>query len=122
MPSFLIDEDLPRGLAACRQAAGFEAADVRDVGLRGAPDSVIHEHAVARSLVLLTADLGFSNVLRFPLQHHHGIVVVRFPNEVAVPVLNRAITDALSDLALDDFGGTLVVIEPGRTRVRRHHQ
>ena len=121
MPSFLIDEDLPRGLAASLQAAGFEASDVRDVGLRGASDSAIHEYVISRSLVLVTADLGFSNILRFPLQCHYGIVVVRFPNELAAPKLNRAITDALSDLGLDDFAGTLVVIEPGRTRVRRHH-
>ncbi|WP_334111040.1 DUF5615 family PIN-like protein [Thermodesulfitimonas autotrophica] len=35
---FLVDEDLPRSTAKALSAAGDEALDVRDVGLRGAKD------------------------------------------------------------------------------------
>ena len=45
MLRFLVDEDLPRTLAQDLNAAGFEAQDVRDVGLRGKSDHEILELA-----------------------------------------------------------------------------
>lgn len=47
MPKFLIDEDLPRSLARGLREHGLEAADVRDLGLRGAPDERIWEAVIA---------------------------------------------------------------------------
>ena len=38
---FLVDEDLPRSVAPLIRELGYDADDVRDVGLRGAPDSEI---------------------------------------------------------------------------------
>jgi len=60
---FLVDEDLPRSLARDLRAAGLDAQDVRDVGYRGRPDRDAIELAVSEGRVLLTADLGFGNVL-----------------------------------------------------------
>jgi len=46
-------KDLPRSLAQQLQAAGLEAVDVRDVGLRGHPDDDIAQYASSRELVVL---------------------------------------------------------------------
>jgi len=120
MLAFLIDEDLPRELAVRLRTAGFGATDVRDVGLQATPDAAIYQYAVAHTLAILTADLGFSNLVRFPLQEHHGIVVARFPNEIPAPSLNRMRTEAIGALDLDNLQRTLVILEPGRTRIRRY--
>jgi predicted nuclease of predicted toxin-antitoxin system len=101
------------------RAAGFEAKDVRDVGLRGHSDQEVFEAAQSRRLILLTADLDFSNTLRFPLGQHHGIFVARFPNDISSETLNRAILNAAQDLAAEDVRGAIVIIEPGRLRLRR---
>lgn len=95
MPGFLVDEDLPRNLAALLRNAGFEAHDVRDVGLRGSSDSDVFAYAQTHGLCLVSADLEFGNLLLFPLGAHHGIVLVRFPNEVSVLTLNQAILAAV---------------------------
>ena len=42
---FLVDEDLPRSLAGELRAAGVDAADVRDVGLRGRTDEEVLAYA-----------------------------------------------------------------------------
>ena len=120
MLAFLIDEDLRRELAVRLRTAGFDATDVRDVGLQATPDAAIYQYAVTHTLALLTADLGFSNLVRFPLEDHHGIVVARFPNEIPAPSLNRILTGAIGALGLDSLQQTLVILEPGRTRIRRH--
>lgn len=38
MPTFVIDEDMPRSTAGVLAESGHEALDVRDCGLRGADD------------------------------------------------------------------------------------
>jgi predicted nuclease of predicted toxin-antitoxin system len=53
--------------------------DVRDVGLRGQGGDAVFGYAQSKGLVLVTADLGFANVLRYPVGAHCGIVVARFP-------------------------------------------
>jgi len=98
---------------------GFEAEDVRDVGLRGSPDEAIFERAQTQNQVILTADLGFGNILRFPLDQHHGVLVARFPNETSTEILNEAIVAAIRDLHSDEIDGHLLIVEPGRVRLRR---
>ncbi len=119
MARFLVDEDLPRALARVLREAGLEADDVRDIGLRGVSDQMIHGQAASRGAVLLTGDLGFANLLQFPLGSHPGIVVTRFPSTSPTIVLIQATLSALRSLSEDDLAGNLVIIEPGRIRLRR---
>lgn len=119
MAGFLIDEDLPRTTAAALRQAGHTAIDGRDVGLRGHGDDDVFAYAQAHGLTLVTADMGFANILRFPLGTHAGIVVLRVPNEVSTDQLNRLLVSALAGLGTEDLRGALVIVEVGRTRIRR---
>jgi predicted nuclease of predicted toxin-antitoxin system len=58
MARFLVDEDLPRSTTSELVAAGHDAVDVRDCGLRGAPDEKVHERAIADARALVTGDLA----------------------------------------------------------------
>jgi predicted nuclease of predicted toxin-antitoxin system len=119
MPRFLIDEDLPHLLASLLLKKGHESGHVRDLNLRGSPDSRIYEVAQQRQAVLVTGDADFGNLLRFPLGAHFGIVVIQFPTVMRTRELAEQIATALS--ALDDvaFKGNLIILEPGRVRIRR---
>jgi predicted nuclease of predicted toxin-antitoxin system len=119
MARFLVDEDLPRSLAPFLTAAGLSADDVRNRELRGQPDDEVFRHAVAQGFAVLSGDLGFGNIVRFPLGTHHGIVVARLPNDWPVGALNKAILAGLRGLTDEEITGNLVVIEPGRVRLRR---
>ncbi|HVB27350.1 MAG TPA: DUF5615 family PIN-like protein [Mycobacteriales bacterium] len=122
MPSLLIDEDLPRShapAALALRSAGFAAEDVRDVGLRGQSDEQVFDYAQAHDQVLVTADMGFANILRFPPGTHAGIVVLRVPGELPTSAANRELLRALTDLAREDLTGLLVIVEVGRTRLHR---
>jgi len=44
------------------EAAGFEALDVRDCGLRGKSDKEIFDFAQKSCAVILTGDAGFGNI------------------------------------------------------------
>lgn len=115
---FLVDEDLPRSTARALRAAGYRAEDVRDVGLASQPDTMIFAHAQAHEQTILTADMGFANIVQFPLGTHTGIVVTRFPNTLPTAQVNQQILQGLTLLTGRTLTGILVIIEPGRTRVR----
>lgn len=119
MPQFLVDEDLPRSLARALRDAGIEAVDVRDVGLRGRPDDEVFQYAVSSGFALLSGDLGFGNTLRFVPGQHSGIVIARFPNEIPSAILNNSILHALQGLSDGEIRGNLIIIEPGRVRLRQ---
>jgi predicted nuclease of predicted toxin-antitoxin system len=67
MIKFVIDEDMPRSTARALAERGFECLDIRDYGLRGKSDKEIFEFAQREKAILLTGDMGFGNILFFPL-------------------------------------------------------
>ena len=116
----VIDEDLPRSFRAVIKFLGLEVFDVRDIGLRGKSDEDIFNFAVKNKAVLFSADLGFSNILSFPLGSHNGIVILRFPNEIPVEAANEISKKLLSKFSEEDFDGNLIIISPRGIRIRRH--
>ena len=119
MGRFLVDEDMPRSTSVVLREAGHEVEDVRDAGLRGCTDEEVIAYARARGAVLITADKGFANILRFPLGTHAGILVLRMPNQLSVPELNRRLLQALMRMEGEDLRGLLIIVEPHRIRIRR---
>ncbi|MBI5602333.1 MAG: DUF5615 family PIN-like protein [Deltaproteobacteria bacterium] len=120
MPKFVIDEDMPRSTAKLLKFSGFEAFDVRDYGLRGKDDGEIYKFSQTNRAVLLTGDLGFGNLLHFPLGTHSGIFIAHFPNEISTAELNNQIIKAILSLKEDEFNGNLIILEPGKLRIRRN--
>lgn len=116
----VIDEDLPRSLADTLSSLGFTVFDVRDYGLRGSGDDQIFAFAQKQKAVLFSGDLGFSNTLTFPLDKHHGICILRFPNEASVQTITGEVARWLSGLSIDDYIGNLTILAPGKLRIRRH--
>ena len=116
---FLIDEDLPRSLLRILKDQGFEVFDVRDCGLRGESDEAVFCFAQNAQAILFSGDMGFGNLLRFPVGSHFGIVIAHFPNEISSIKLNNHILNALKTLSEDDIKGNLIILEPGKLRMRR---
>ena len=119
MLSFLVDEDLPRSTAQALKDLGHRVFDARDCGLRGCSDDEIFDFAQKEKASVLTGDLGFGNILRYPIGSHFGIVIAHFPNEISNSELNRHITSALRGLSGTELPGNLIIIEPGRLRIRK---
>ena len=117
MAAYLIDEDLPRSLAQYLRAAGVDAVDVRDVRLGGEPDDRILEFARRGQRLVVTRDVSFAS--RLLRTSGTAVVLVRFPSAVTVALLNQAVISAITSLGDEDLAEAVVVIEPGRLRLRR---
>lgn len=98
---------------------GFEAVDVRDVGLRGASDERIAAYAKERGLCLVTADGGFANIRQYPPVEYAGLVVLDLPPRATLPVILRLTREFFTNADLvRDLYGKLAVVAFGRVRIR----
>ena len=57
--TFIVDENLPRDVAAWLRARGNAAQHVSELGLQGRPDSEIWSHASAAAACIVTRDSDF---------------------------------------------------------------
>lgn len=116
--AFKLDENLSRHLKGELVSLGFDVQTVADEGLLSQQDSVIAAAAKREERILLTLDLDFANVVKYPPGSHPGIVLFR-PATFGPQTVNRFVCSFLRNHGLTTLRGCLVVIEPGRVRVRR---
>ena len=119
MATIVVDEDMHRSVAEPLKQLGHRVLDVRDHGLRGASDQEVFAFAQRQGAALLTGDLGFANLLAFPLGSHQGIIVARFPHELSTQRINEEILRGLEGIKDEEIEGSLIILEPGRVRMRR---
>jgi predicted nuclease of predicted toxin-antitoxin system len=91
--------------------------DVRDVGLRGKGDAEVFEFAQRENRLLITCDMGFSNILNFPPANNHGILVVRIPDRESIDTLNREVLRAVQEVG-ENLSRHLAIVEIGKVRLR----
>ena len=120
MPSFLIDENLPRSLAEAPSAAGLFAECVVDnEELRSSADEELMEFARVRGLILISKDREFSDITRYPMGSHPGVVSVRLPNRMRIDEQIRLVVASIVTLDYRDLDGSLIIVEAGKIRIRK---
>ena len=112
-----LDENLDEKLRERIGAAGHDVSTVRGQGLGGATDDALFAICRDEGRALVSLDLDFASVLRFPPEQSAGLVVLR----VRRPLLSLVgeVVDTLV-AALDEkreLHGHLWIVEPGRIRI-----
>lgn len=115
----VVDENLHKSLAKVLYKLGFQIFDIRDFDLRGKSDDVIFRFAQKKKAILFSADLGFSNILRFPLGDHYGICILRFSNQTSTDEINERVEKLISKVPKKEFEGSLIIISPKKIRLRK---
>jgi predicted nuclease of predicted toxin-antitoxin system len=113
-----LDENVDFRVAWLLRDAGHELASVQEEALQGEEDQSVYEHCIAEGRVLVTLDLDFSNVLRYPPEPTPGIVVLRGPNDLfgTVRILVRTLIGALATVSPRAH---LWIVEPARLRIHQ---
>ena len=111
-----LDENIDARLAAVLRQAGHDATTVREQELYGTIDPDLYNHCISEGRVLITLDLDFANVLRYPPEPTPGLVVLRGPDDL-FPTVRNLIQTLVNALTTENPTRHLWIVEPGRIRV-----
>ena len=115
-PKFLLDADMPRSSAEAIRSQGFDVEDVRDLGMRYAKDQEIMDYALETGRVVITRDLDYGEILRYP--QHPGAIILRLPTGFIAKEVNEALMDFLSSAKNEILQNAIIIVELGRYRKR----
>jgi predicted nuclease of predicted toxin-antitoxin system len=117
---FKLDEDTPLRLAALLRERGHDADTVQDEGLTGASDATVARAAAQDGRVLVSLDLGFSDIRAYPPGSHPGIIVIRPRGGHGAIAVARVFTALLDSPQFGaDLIGCITIVDPQRIRIRR---
>jgi predicted nuclease of predicted toxin-antitoxin system len=111
-----LDENLGPSVAALFREAGHDVRLTREQGLGGREDSVLIEVCRVEERCLVTLDLDFGQILRFPPSRYAGIALLRLPVPMSQPGLQDAVHALLQGLEKRDIQGKLWIVARGKIR------
>lgn len=116
---FKLDENFGSRTQQLFRTAGHEVQTVRDQRLQGCSDQYLYEVCCSEKLCLVTLDLDFANVIRFPPAKAEGIVVIRVPRNPSLTLLEELVRQFLQALTQASVEKKLWIVEVGRIRIHQ---
>jgi len=116
---FKLDENFGTRTQNIFRLAGFDVQTVGEEGLHGITDSRLFEVCRREHRCLVTLDLDFSNILRFPPGRSYGIVIVRVPVNPSLNLLEEIIRRFLKAAVERPIGRELWIVESDRIRIHQ---
>lgn len=119
---FKLDENFGRRTQHIFQMAGHDVQTTLDEKIQGCPDRQIYEICCAESRCLVTLDLDFSDVTRFPPERGGGIAVIRIPRNPSLAILEKLINLFLQGLTRMSIEKKLWIVETTRIRIHQSEE
>jgi predicted nuclease of predicted toxin-antitoxin system len=116
---FKLDENLGVRTLTVFKTAGHDVQTVSEEHLNGSRDEVLYQQCQREGRCLVTLDLDFSNVLRFPPESTSGVAVLRPSHKPTIVQLEGLARQLLQTLANERLDGRLWIVEPDRVRIHQ---
>ena len=114
---FKLDENFGTRTQQLFRIQGYDVQTVRNQELQGCSDQRLYEVCCAEQFCLVTLDLDFADVIRFPPSQAAGIVVIRVPRNPSLALLERLVRQFLQALTQMSVEKKLWIVEIGRVRI-----
>ena len=118
---FKIDENLPGDVVDLLRSGGFDARHVLDQGMGGSDDVPLAMACVKERRAIVTLDLDFADIRKYPPADHPGIVVLRLAHQDSIHVL-EVFKHVLALLGERSPVGQLWIVDEQGVRVRAQQQ
>ena len=113
-----LDENISCHLKTVLKNLNHDVLTVSDQDLLSQNDITIGKAVKTEGRMLLTLDLEFGDLRKYPPGSHPGIILFR-PRSFGPLAVNRFVEGFVRDTDLDQFNGCVVVVDPSKVRVRR---
>ena len=111
-----VDENLPSQLALKLQNLGHDVCTVQDEGLLGSMDGEIWEAVESESRFLITQDLDFSDIRKFPLRAGSGVLLIRLRTPSRQNLI-ACVDKIFRTESVAEWQGCIVVATERKTRI-----
>jgi predicted nuclease of predicted toxin-antitoxin system len=112
-----LDENLSRHLKPVLSAMEHDVMTVADENLLSRPDTEIALAAKAENRLLLTLDVEFADLRKYPPGSHPGVILFR-PYSLSPISVNKFIADFIHHADLNNLSACVAVVDPTHVRVR----
>ena len=119
MKKIKLDENFPPGSVEIFIKAKINTASVLDQKLSSTPDANLYKVCISEKRVLVTFDLDFANIIRFPSQNTPGIIVCRLRKKTSLAAINLLCNTLVTLITSNDLERKLFIVEHHRIRIRR---
>lgn len=113
-----LDENLSRHLKQSLSALQHDVMTAAEEGLLSQPDTAIAAAAKLEGRMLLSLDIEFGDLRKYPPGSHPGIILFR-PRNFGPLAVNKFVEEFVRGTDLNLLVGCVAVVEPLRVRVRR---
>jgi len=113
-----LDENLSRHLKASLESLQHDVQTAAEENLLSKPDESIARVAQGENRMIFSLDTDFADLRSYAPGSHPGIIVFR-PGSFSPLSVNRFVEDFVKNTDIDSLSRCLVIVEPGRLRIRR---
>lgn len=113
-----LDENLPAALTTDLSQLGHNVDSVFTESLKGRPDKEIWNAAQQAERFLITQDLDFSDVRRYPPKEHPGVLIIRLRDPGRTALAARVLSIFETE-PVEQWSGCIAVATARKIRVRR---
>ncbi len=115
---FKLDENLPISLREFLSNLNYDVETVFSQNLQGKTDTEIWKVTQKENRILITQDLDFSDIRKYPLILHPGVIVLRLSNPSQRSILEKMKT-IFSTENVETWGKCLIIITDRKIRIKR---
>jgi len=108
-----LDENLSRYLKGQLAQLGHDVSTALEEGLLGRLDIDVGTAAKSEDRMILTLDLDFADLRKFPPGSHPGVILFR-PRSMGPSAVNQFVLKFTQQTELTELARCLVVVEPHR--------
>jgi predicted nuclease of predicted toxin-antitoxin system len=114
---FKLDENFGTRLQALFAISGHDVSTIRQQRMQGSTDNLVFETCAREKRILITLDLDFSNILRFPPEKSAGVIIFRMPDNPTLSALEKMAKELLAAFDNQSPENRLWIVETGRIRI-----
>lgn len=118
MAKFLADECVFASTVEFLRHEGWDVTTVKEIGLRGTKDPEVLRKAQEMGAVLITRDMDFGDIRKFPPAAYCGIVVLKMTYYASNEV-HAVLRKMLREVKEDEFASALFIVDRKKWRKRR---
>ena len=118
MKKLKLDENFPPTCVTVFRQNNIDASSVFEQNMCGSADENVFDVCIEEERAIVTFDLDFANIIRYPSNKAHGIIIVRSKKKMSLDEINNICIRLVNLILYNDLTGKLFILEDTKIRVR----